>query len=197
MRVNQVVFEKSATRLEECPVEVRPEFAFIGRSNVGKSTLINLLTRQRRLARVSKTPGRTQEINCFLVDKKWRLVDLPGYGYAKVPKTQQERFNEFVSDYLINREGLRGVFVLIDSRLPPQKLDLEFVGWLVEYEVRFALVFTKPDKVKASGLEKAQQAFLEEMQAFSEGSPPVFHSSLKDPASQKAILGFIGEAIGQ
>lgn len=195
VRVNQVVFQKSVTQLEDCPPEVLPEFSFIGRSNVGKSTLINLLTRQKSLARVSKTPGRTQEINFFLVDKKWRLVDLPGYGYAKVPKTLQERFNEFVSDYLINREGLRGVFVLIDSRLPPQKLDLAFVKWLVEYEVRFALVFTKADKVKASGLAKAQKAFLKEMEAFCEGAPPIFESSLKDPKSQKAILGFIGQAI--
>ena len=127
MKIQSAKFKTSAVSFERCLAPDFPEFAFIGRSNVGKSSLINLLTNKEGLARVSKTPGRTREINFFSINNAWTLVDLPGYGYAKVSKSQRENFNEFVSDYLLNRETLTGTFVLIDSRHVPQKIDLEFL----------------------------------------------------------------------
>src|SRR5690606_22400527 len=126
------LFEVSAPNLAACPPATLPEFAFIGRSNVGKSSLINLLSERRELAKVSGTPGKTRLINFFRINEAWRIVDLPGYGYAKVGKEQRADFNEAVADYIEHREGLKGVFVLIDSRLPPQRIDLEFLGWIKE-----------------------------------------------------------------
>ena len=148
MRIQSAKFELSALSLDTCPASKLPEFAFIGRSNVGKSSLLNLLSNQNALARVSKTPGRTREINFFTINGNWSLVDLPGYGYAKASAADRERFNVFVSDYLVLRENLCCAFVLLDSRHQPQKIDLEFVRWLVDNEIPFALVFTKTDKVK-------------------------------------------------
>ena len=149
MKIQNAKFKTSAINFDGCPAPDLPEFAFIGRSNVGKSSLINLLTNKEGLARVSKTPGRTREINFFSINDSWNLVDLPGYGYAKVSKSQRDHFNEFVSDYLLNRETLTGTFVLIDSRHSPQKIDLEFLAWLIEAQLPFALIFTKIDKSKA------------------------------------------------
>lgn len=145
MKIQSARFELSAVSLETCPDSRLPEFAFIGRSNVGKSSLLNQLCSQAGLARVSGTPGRTREINFFTINGAWSLVDLPGYGYARASKTDRERFNEFVSEYLRERENLCCAFVLIDARHVPQQLDLEFVQWLVEGEIPFALVFTKAD----------------------------------------------------
>jgi len=195
MKIQNVKFIKSAESLADCPAGALAEFAFIGRSNVGKSSLINWLTNQNGLARVSKTPGRTREINFFSIDDSWSLVDLPGYGFAKVSKAQQQRFNEFVSDYLLNRTSLLGTFQLVDSRHAPQKIDLEFTTWLVESEIPFALVFTKADKSKSKVLEKNRSLYLGAMSKFSEGSPVVFTTSVNAREGRKDLLDFIGKAI--
>ena len=197
MKVTSAKFVKSAVCLEDCPRGEMPEFAFIGRSNVGKSSLINLLTNKDGLARVSKTPGRTREINFFKINEAWTLVDLPGYGYAKVSKDQREKFNEFVSEYLLERETLCGTFVLVDSRHTPQKIDLEFVNWLVDSQLPFALIFTKTDKSKPKVVAKNVKLFLEAMKAFADGDPIYFESSSTTRAGRKEVLGFIEQALEQ
>ncbi|MDA7935863.1 ribosome biogenesis GTP-binding protein YihA/YsxC [Akkermansiaceae bacterium] len=195
MRVTSAKFIKSAVSLEQCPSAELPEFAFIGRSNVGKSSLINLLTNKDGLARVSKTPGRTRELNFFKINDSWSLVDLPGYGFAKVSKDQREQFNEFVSEYLLGRENLCGTFVLIDARHPPQKIDLQFVQWLIEAGLPFALVYTKIDKAKATPLKKHIELFKEAMKEWSDGEPIIFQSSASKRLGYKELLGFIEDAI--
>src|SRR4051812_13821569 len=146
MKIKSAELELSATDLASCPRSVRPEFALIGRSNVGKSSLINSLTQRRNLARVSSTPGKTQLMNFFLINGSWRLVDLPGYGYAKISKEKRFEFNAAAADYLSVREHLTRTFVLIDSRLEPQAIDLEFISWLEPTRAPYALIFTKVDK---------------------------------------------------
>lgn len=197
MKVVSAKFVKSAVCLGDCPQGEMPEFAFIGRSNVGKSSLINLLTNKDGLARVSKTPGRTREINFFKINAAWTLVDLPGYGYAKVSKDQREKFNEFVSEYLLERETLCGTFVLVDSRHTPQKIDLEFVKWLVDSQLPFAIIFTKTDKSKSKVVAKNVKLFLEAMKAFAEGDPIYFESSATTRTGRKEVLGFIEQALEQ
>ena len=195
MKIQNAKFKTSAINFDGCPAPDLPEFAFIGRSNVGKSSLINLLTNKEGLARVSKTPGRTREINFFSINDSWNLVDLPGYGYAKVSKSQRDQFNEFVSDYLLNRETLTGIFVLIDSRHPPQKIDLEFLAWLIEAQLPFALIFTKIDKSKPKLVRKNIGLFLERMKEFSEGDPIYFETSTTTRTGRKEVLKFIETAI--
>lgn len=195
MQIQSATFETSAPDLASCPDLALPEFAFIGRSNVGKSSLINMLTRKKDLAVVSSKPGRTRLINFFLINRKWGLVDLPGYGYAKASGQQRGKFNEFVSDYLVNRRNLSCVFLLIDSRLPPQKLDLEFSQWMLEYEVPFVLVFTKSDKTKSGQINQNIQAFSQAMEEFCDGLPRIYTCSAKTGDGRKEILGFIDEAI--
>ncbi len=194
MRIQSAKFIKSATQLPDCPSAEFPEFAFIGRSNVGKSSLINLLTNKNDLARVSKTPGRTREINFFKINDQWALVDLPGYGYAKVSQSMRDQFNEFVSDYILHRENLCGTFVLVDSRHSPQKLDLQFVAWLIDCEIPFALIFTKTDKIKPKVVQKNINQFKEAMKEFSSGEPIVFQSSASTREGRQEILMFIDEA---
>ena len=195
MKIQNAKFKTSAISFDGCPAPDLPEFAFIGRSNVGKSSLINLLTNKEGLARVSKTPGRTREINFFSINDSWNLVDLPGYGYAKVSKSQRDHFNEFVSDYLLNRETLTGIFVLIDSRHSPQKIDLEFLAWLIEAQLTFALIFTKTDKSKPKLVRKNIGLFLERMKEFSEGDPIYFETSTTTRTGRKEVLKFIETAI--
>lgn len=195
MKIQTVSFLQSAKCLKDCPKSDLPEFAFIGRSNVGKSSLINCLTNQRGLARVSKTPGRTREINFFSLNDQWTLVDLPGFGFAKVSRKEQEKFNEFVSDYLLNRPNLRGVLLLLDSRHPPQNIDLEFVAWLVESNLPFVLVFTKIDKSKARVVEKNRALFLQEMKAFSAGEPVTFLTSSTTGQGRGEIHTFVRRAL--
>ena len=197
MRVQSAKFTKSAVQLSECPEAGLLEFAFIGRSNVGKSSLINLLTNKEGLARVSKTPGRTREINFFKINDAWALVDLPGYGYAKVSKSQRDKFNEFVSEYLVEREVLCGTFVLIDSRHTPQKIDLEFLAWLVEAGLPFALIFTKTDKSKPRVVKKNISLFLESMKEFAEGEPIYFESSSTTRERRKEVMCLIEAAMAQ
>jgi GTP-binding protein len=195
MKIQSAKFKTSAVTFDRCLAPDLPEFAFIGRSNVGKSSLINLLTNKEGLARVSKTPGRTREINFFSINNAWNLVDLPGYGYAKVSKFQREQFNEFVSDYLLNRETLTGTFVLIDARHTPQKIDLEFVAWLIEAQLPFALIFTKTDKIKPRLVLKNVGLFLEKMKEFSDGNPIYFETSTIARTGRKEVLKFIETAI--
>ena len=197
MKIQTSKFKTSAISFDRCLAPDFPEFAFIGRSNVGKSSLINLLTNKEGLARISKTPGRTREINFFSINDSWNLVDLPGYGYAKVSKSQRNQFNEFVSDYLLNRETLTGIFVLIDSRHTPQKIDLEFLAWLIEAQLPFALIFTKTDKSKPKLVRKNVGLFLERMKEFSEGDPIYFETSTTTRTGRKEVLKFIETAISK
>jgi GTP-binding protein len=155
-----------------------------------------MLSGQKKdIAIVSSTPGRTRLINFFNMNNKWKLVDLPGYGYAKTSKTEQGKFQEFVSDYLLNRDSLRCVFVLIDSKIPPQDIDLRFTHWLMESEIPFVLIFTKADKAKPGAVRRNQDAFLHSMSEFCEGLPKFFTSSAKSRDGRRDILGFIDAAI--
>lgn len=196
MQIHSAEFEKSASNLEQCPPESLPEFAFVGRSNVGKSSLINMLSGQKKdIAIVSSTPGRTRLINFFNINKKWKLVDLPGYGYAKISKEAQAEFQEFVDDYLINRESLRCVFQLIDSKIPPQEIDLKFTHWLMQAEIPFVLIFTKADKAKPGAVRRNQDAYFHSMSEWCEGLPKFFTSSSKNRDGRRDILNFVEAAI--
>ena len=195
MKINSAVFEVSAPDLKSCSKSPLPEFAFIGRSNVGKSSLINLLTARRDLAKVSVTPGKTKLINFFTINDRWSLVDLPGYGYAEVARKERTKFNEAVADYLEKRRNIYCVFVLIDSRLPPQQIDLEFVRWLGSCPVPFALVFTKTDKQSAAKTEANVARFRQSLAA-SIGTPAqIFTSSATTKSGRMEILGFIEQTL--
>ncbi len=188
MQIKSAAFRLSARDLSAAPAWGYPEFAFIGRSNVGKSSMINMLSNKDGLAKVSATPGKTQLLNFFVMNESWCLVDLPGYGYAKVAKSEKINFNESVGDYLEQRENLRLVFVLIDSRLTPQRIDLDFILWLGDTGVPFALVFTKADKQSAGKTQAAIHAFLESMPGHLAGVPQVIVSSSKSRAGRADIL---------
>ncbi len=195
MKIKSAIFETSAPSLPTCPRLALPEFAFIGRSNVGKSSLINLLAEQRDLARVSDLPGKTQLINFFTINKNWRLVDLPGYGYAHVAKTKRADFNEAVADYIEGRENLRSVFVLIDSRLPPQQLDVDFLGWMTGTKVPFVLVFTKTDKLSRSQAQNNIANFRQTVFAGLDPAPPVIATSAKTKTGRTEILQHIAQIL--
>lgn len=193
MKIRSAEFETSAPTLAGCPPPGLPEFAFIGRSNVGKSSLVNLLTHQKGLAKVSATPGRTRLINFFRVNDAWRLVDLPGYGYAKVAREARAKFNAAIAEYITERESLRQVLVLVDSRLEPQQIDMEFVYWLAGREIPFVLIFTKIDKVKHRDLERNRGAFLAAMAAWCPFVPRTFTSSTMTRHGAAEVLRFISE----
>ena len=179
--------------MNSCPDESLPEFAFIGRSNVGKSALLNMLAGEQGMARVSSTPGFTKLINTFTMNKCWRLVDLPGYGFAHGARKQRARFNAAVSDYLENRTNLCLVFALIESGLAPQEIDLEFVEWLVRHAVPFVLVFTKTDKVSAATVQTNITAFTDRISAWFEKLPAVFTCSAETGQGRQELLGVIEE----
>lgn len=191
MKINSANFEMSAPDLASCPAWALPEFALIGRSNVGKSSLINLLTGRTHLAKVSVTPGKTQLINFFVLNETWSLVDLPGYGYAHVSQRDRSAFNQAVGDYLRRRKNLFQVFVLIDSRLPPQRLDLEFLQWLAEGGAPYSLVFTKADKVAAAELARNVAALQRELAAWCAEPPAVLACSSRTKAGRAEVLGAI------
>ena len=195
MRVTSAEFVQSSPGLEACPSDDVPEFAFIGRSNVGKSSLLNVLTGKQGLARVSQTPGCTQLINFFKINGAFRMVDLPGYGYAKVPKGHRAAFQEIIAGYIADRPNLRRVFVLVDSRHEPQTIDLEFLEWLGEVERPFAVVFTKTDKLKPSQIKKNTESFLQALAALYSGTPDVFLTSSKTRDGKREILGFIASLL--
>lgn len=200
MKIKEAEFVISNSEYKKCPEQDIPEYAFIGRSNVGKSSLINMLTSKKKLAKTSGTPGKTQLINHFVINNEWHLVDLPGYGYAKVSKSARASFEKFISDYLLNREQLITVFVLLDSRLEPQKIDLEFMNWCGEKNISFSMVFTKADKLSSSVLQKNLAKYKKEMIKFWAELPPVFVTSAESKLGQEKLLNYIGginEAIAE
>ncbi len=194
MDVNSVEFVASYPRESACPKEGTPEFAFIGRSNVGKSSLINMLTR-KGMAKVSATPGKTQLLNYFLINKKWFLVDLPGYGYAKVSKTKQQSLAKMISGYLLNHLAMTMAFVLIDSTIPPSKVDLAFINGLGEHGIPFTLIFTKIDKIGKVTLERNIAAFMEALSETWETLPPHFATSSEYKTGKEELLNYIGECL--
>lgn len=195
VNISSAIFDRSAQNLDACPDESLPEFAFIGRSNVGKSSLLNLLAGKQGLARVSAMPGFTKLINTFTMNKTWRLVDLPGYGFAQVARQDKAKFNEAVADYLQNRPNLCCVFSLIDSSLPPQKIDLEFVEWLIDSSIPFVLVFTKIDKVNEATVQANIEAFTGRISGWCERLPEVFTCSATARHGRRDLLGVIEAGI--
>ena len=198
MQIHSAVFKVSSPDLDTCPEATLPEFAFIGRSNVGKSSLLNLLAGKLGLARVSPTPGHTKLINFFLVNREWFLVDLPGYGFAKVStvaKANRTKFSAAIGDYLANRTSLYCVFVLLDARLEPQALDLEFVEWLVDNSVPFVLVFTKTDAVPPATVQQNIALFQERLAVWCEKLPEVFTTSAVERKGRGDLLKLIERAL--
>lgn len=193
VNISSAIFDCSAPDLDSCPDESLPEFAFIGRSNVGKSSLLNMLAGEQGLARVSATPGFTKLINVFTMNKCWRLVDLPGYGFAQGARKQRARFNKAVADYLKHRTNLCLVFALIESGLAPQEIDVQFVEWLVRHEVPFVLVFTKTDKVSAATVQANIAAFTGRISAWFEKLPAVFACSAETKQGRRELLGVVEE----
>ena len=192
MEINSSRFIISNTRVEKCPQDGRAEYAFIGRSNVGKSSLINMLTRHAGLAMTSATPGKTLLINHFLINGEWYLVDLPGYGYARRGKQQQAEIRRIIEDYVLRREQMTCLFVLLDSRLSPQRIDLEFITWLGENGVPFALVFTKADKLSAAKVRENVEAYRRTLLEEWEELPPLFVTSAEKRTGRTELLEYIG-----
>jgi len=191
MKINTARFVISNTEVDKCPPPVLPEFAFIGRSNVGKSSLINMLTDQNKLAKISARPGKTQCINHFIINDKWYLVDLPGYGFARNSKSDREKFESFISEYILTRESLNCLFVLIDSRLKLQKIDEEFVTWLGNSQIPFALIFTKIDKLNKKQLTENIALYKEELLKTWDELPEILYSSSFAKQGREDILSFI------
>lgn len=195
MQIKSAEFVTSAKGLKDCPVWNHPEFAFIGRSNVGKSSMINLLSNKDSLAKISATPGKTRLLNFFLMNHKWSLVDLPGYGFAKAAKYEKFDFNKLVGDYLEHRENLRRVFVLIDSRLSPQRIDLDFIAWLGGTGAPFTLVFTKIDKQSPAKTRANIELFHQSVAPHLHTAVDVLTSSAKTGSGRSDILHLIGECM--
>ncbi len=193
MQIKSARFLVSNTKVSALPEAKLPEYAFIGRSNVGKSSLINKLMNQAGLAKTSQRPGKTQLINHFIVNENWYMVDLPGYGYARVSKTSREKWEKFIRNYLTKRENLQCVFVLIDSRLEPQAIDLEFCAWLGECSIPFCIIFTKADKQSNTktdqNVAKFKKAILKQFEEF----PPYFITSAESGLGKEKVLQFIAE----
>lgn len=191
MKITKAEYVISSPTLNGCPKDTKPEYAFIGRSNVGKSSLINMLCGKRNLAKTSATPGKTILINHFIINNEWYLVDLPGYGYAKRSKTMQQKFERMIQSYILQREQLANVFVLIDLRLEPQKIDLEFIDWLGRSSVPFSLVFTKADKLAATKVKPAAATWLECLKDTWEEFPPYFITSSEKALGKDEVLDYI------
>ncbi len=191
MIIKSAEFVISNTDVKKCPASTLPEYAFIGRSNVGKSSLINMLTQRKGLAMTSQKPGKTQLINHFLINNEWHLVDLPGYGFARVGQSNRERLKSIIEDYILEREQLTNLFILLDCRHEPQKIDLEFIEWAGENGVPFALVFTKSDKLSkgklASNIEAYKQTLLESWEEL----PPIFITSSEAKEGRDELLNYI------
>lgn len=191
MQIKDARFIISNTDITKCPDDGKPEYAFIGRSNVGKSSLINMLTERKDLAKTSGRPGKTQLINHFLINDEWYLVDLPGYGYAKTSKSNRSTWERFIADYLTKRATLINIFVLLDSRLEPQKIDIEFMTWCAEEQLPFSMVFTKIDKLSSSGLQKNLAAYKKEILKYWAEMPPVFTTSAESKFGREKLLNYI------
>ena len=193
MEITNAEFVISNTDVRKCPGGTFPEYAFIGRSNVGKSSLINMLTGRKGLAMTSATPGKTMLINHFLINKNWYLVDLPGYGYAQRGQKGQEQIQRIIESYILQREQMTCLFVLIDSRHEPQAIDLAFIEWLGENGVPFAIVFTKADKLKIGRLNDNIRRYLEKLREQWEELPPHFITSSESRTGRKELLDYIGQ----
>lgn len=193
MKIKNAEFVISNTDVSKCPQDGLPEYAFIGRSNVGKSSLINMLTGHKGLAMTSSKPGKTLLINHFIIDKQWYLVDLPGYGYAQRSQKVQGQISGIIQRYVMQREQLTSLFVLIDSRLKPQKIDLEFITWLGENGVPFGIIFTKVDKLSKAKVDDNVKVFLDTLREEWEELPPYFLSSAEKGTGKEEILGYIEE----
>lgn len=191
MEIVSAEFVISNTKVEKCPQDNLPEYAFIGRSNVGKSSLINMLTNRNKLAMTSSTPGKTLLINHFLVNKEWYLVDLPGYGFAQRGKKAMEKIKQIIENYILEREQMTNLFVLIDSRLEPQKIDMEFIEWLGENGIPFSIIFTKTDKLGYAKLKENTTRFLDKLKEQWEELPPYFLSSSEKKIGRQEILDYI------
>lgn len=193
MIINSARFVISAPDEKKCPSDMRHEYAFIGRSNVGKSSLINMLLGRKDLAKTSSTPGKTMLINHFLVNDEWVVVDLPGYGYAARSKADRAKLENMIQDYILNRRQMTNLFVLVDSRHAPQRIDMEFMEWLGENGVPFSIVFTKLDKLTSTAAKKATEVYLTALLERWEELPPVFRTSSQDRRGREAILDYIEE----
>lgn len=194
MQIKSATFIISNTDVSKCPNEPLPEYAFIGRSNVGKSSLINMLTERKSLAKISGRPGKTQLINHFKINDNWFLVDLPGYGYAKVSKTAKSKFQKFITTYFTQRKQLVSAFILIDIRHSPQKFDMEFMQWLGENEIPFSIIFTKADKLKPKAIERNVQEYLQAMlNDMWEETPNYFITSSSKNIGREELLDYIDQ----
>lgn len=193
MEISNAEFIISNTDVKKCPAGHLPEYAFIGRSNVGKSSLINMLTGRKGLAMTSATPGKTMLINHFLINNSWYIVDLPGYGYARRGMKGQEQIRTIIEDYILEREQMTNLFLLIDSRLEPQKIDLEFMEWLGENGIPFSLIFTKTDKISKSRLQENLKAYQTKLLESWEELPPILLSSSEKKEGRDEILNYIDE----
>ena len=191
MEIKTAEFTLSAPMVSMCPQDTKPEYAFIGRSNVGKSSLINMLTNHRKLAKTSQTPGKTLLINHFIINKEWYLVDLPGYGFAKRLKKEIDKLDQMIRGYILQREQLVNVFVLVDVRLEPQKIDLEFIEWLGLSSVPFAIVFTKADKLTPNKARQAVEAYKKTLLETWEELPPIFLTSAEKREGRDEVLQYI------
>lgn len=193
MIIHSAEFIKSSEKWQNCPELTYPEYAFIGRSNVGKSSLINALTNKKDLAKTSQTPGKTRLINHFLINKEWYLTDLPGYGYAKVSKTQRKDFEKLIQNYILNRKNLILLFILIDARHSPQKIDIEFIRWCGENSVPFSLIFTKADKLKPNIVKQNIENYKTELLKEWEDLPKMFCTSAEKKEGTEEVLLYIEE----
>ena len=191
MEIKNAEFTLSAPMESMCPKDNKPEYAFIGRSNVGKSSLINMLTNHSKLAKTSATPGKTLLINHFLINREWYLVDLPGYGFAKRSKKEMMKLEQMINGYILQREQLVNVFLLVDIRLAPQKIDLEFIQWLGTSSVPFAIVFTKADKLSVAKVNQNVEAYKKVLSETWEELPPIFITSSSKKQGRDEVLDYI------
>jgi len=191
LEIHSASFVISNASVENCPQDNLPEYAFIGRSNVGKSSLINLLTNRKKLAKTSSTPGKTQLINHFLINENWYLVDLPGYGYARTSKKTRKEFQQLITSYFKERQQLISTFVLVDSRHAAQTIDLDFMRWLGENQIPFSIIFTKADKLKPQALQKKIEEYKESLSQFWEPLPSYFITSSISRKGRDEVLGYI------
>ena len=193
MVIKTAEFIKSSGKWQDCPDPVLPEYAFIGRSNVGKSSLINAMLNHKDLAKTSQTPGKTQLINHFIINEAWYLTDLPGYGYARVSKVMRKDFEKLITNYILNRKNLVNLFVLVDVRHTPQKIDLEFIEWCGKNGVPFSIVFTKADKLKPNAVLTNVENYKQELLKTWEDLPEIYVTSAEKKEGGDEILKFIGE----
>ena len=193
MEIKSAEFEISNSKLSKCPATTLPEYAFIGRSNVGKSSLINMITRKNKLAKTSATPGKTLLINHFLINNEWYLVDLPGYGYAQRGKKEQEQLTRIISNYILRREQMTNLFLLIDSRHEPQKIDMDFLDWLGTHQVPFSIVFTKADKLNKVKLQNNIKQYIQKLEEQWVELPPYFITSAENRMGREEILDYIDQ----